>query len=119
MASDVRIEETARYLDKEGFDAMVAACNGQNLFLDSNVVFVFSGVRPIGEAVVVIERSGRSTLVVTPAWDAERAAELSRTDDTLGCDDLSEGIGRALKKMKVNAAGIVTVGVGLKANVPE
>ena len=61
MARDVRIDETTKYLEGEGFDAMLAACNGQNLFLDSNVVFVFSGVRPIGESAVIIERSGRST----------------------------------------------------------
>src|ERR1035437_1155191 len=109
MVSDSRIAESASYLEKQGFDAMLAACNGQNLFLDSNVVFVFSGVRPIGESAVIIERSGRSTLVVTPAWDAERAAALSRTDDTLGCDDLAEGIERALKKIKVNPARVVTV----------
>ena len=111
MANDVRIDETVKYLEKEGFEAMLAACNGQNLFLDSNVVFVFSGVRPIGEAAVIIERSGRSTLVVTPAWDAERAAQTSRTDDTLGCDDLAEGLERAFKKIKLNTAKVVTVGV--------
>ena len=111
MAKDIRIDETCAYLGKEGFDAMLAACNGQNLFLDSNVVFVFSGVRPIGESAVIIERSGRSTLVVTPAWDAERAAGISRTEDTLGCDDLADGIERALKKIKVNSAKVVNVGV--------
>jgi Xaa-Pro dipeptidase len=111
MVADVRLVETTKYLEKEGFEAMLAACNGQNLFLDSNVVFVFSGVRPIGESAVIIERSGRSTLVITPGWDAERAAGISRTDETLGCDDLADGIERALKKMKVSAAKIVTVGV--------
>ena len=111
MARDARIDETVKYLEKEGFDAMLAACNGQNLFLDSNVVFVFSGVRPIGESAVIIERSGRSTLVITPGWDAERAAGISRTDDTLGCDDLADGIERAVKKIRLNTAKVVTVGV--------
>ena len=70
MAKDIRIDETCAYLGKEGFDAMLAACNGQNLFLDSNVVFVFSGVRPIGESAVIIERSGRSTLMSNDSFSS-------------------------------------------------
>ena len=34
---------------------------------------------PIGESAVVVDRTGGSTLIVTPAWDAERAARLSVT----------------------------------------
>ena len=109
MARDARLEQTARYLQKEGYEAMVAANNGQNLFLDSNGVFVFSGVRPIGEGAVLIDAAGRSTLVITPAWDLERAAAASRTDATLGCDDLAEGLARALRNAKVDPAKVVTV----------
>jgi Xaa-Pro dipeptidase len=109
MTLDPRLEETARYLREEGCEAMVAANNGQNLFLDSNVVFVFSGVRPIGESAVVIDASGRSTLVVTPAWDVERATSFSRTDSTIACDDLAEGLARALRAAKVDPARTVTV----------
>src|SRR5688572_188345 len=99
--TDKRIGEAAAYLAKEGYDALVATAHGQNVFanvyIDSNAVYVFSGVRVLAESAVVIERSGRSTLVVTPAWDAERASAASRTDRTLGCDDLAEGLQRALE----------------------
>ncbi len=101
MARDIRLEETASYLRSEGYEAMLAANNGHNLFLDSNAVFVFSGVRPIGASAVLIDASGRSTLVVTPAWDAERAERSSRTDSTIACDDLAVGIGRELREAKV------------------
>ncbi len=109
MARDIRLEETARYLRKEGYEAMLAASNGQNLFLDSNAVFVFSGVRPIGESATLIEASGHSTLVVTPAWDLERATALSRTDSTMACDDLAKGLARALRQAQVDPARTVTV----------
>src|SRR5882757_879727 len=65
--------ETARYLEGEALDGLVAVNFGHNSFLESHAVFVLSGVRPIGESAVVVDRSGGSTLIVTPAWDAERA----------------------------------------------
>lgn len=112
MAQDRRLDETARYLEAEGFEAMVAFTNGQNLFLDSNAVYVLSGVRPIGESGVIVDRSGRSTMVISPSWDAERAAAASRTEATLGCDELSEGLAQALRQARVDPAKVVTVGLG-------
>jgi len=112
MVRNDRVGDTARYLQAEGFEAMVAFNNGHNLFLDSNAVYVLSSVRPIGEGAVVVERSGRSTLVVTPAWDVERAAAASSTDETLGCDDLAEGLSRALAHARIDPAAVTTVGLG-------
>ena len=88
-AHDNRLEATARYLADEALDALVAVNFGHNSFLESHAVFVLSGVRPVGESAVVVDRDGRSTLIVTPAWDAERAAGLSRTSKTIGTDDLA------------------------------
>jgi len=53
-------------------------------------------VRPIGESAVVLDRDGRSTLIVTPAWDAQRAAAISATDTTIGADDLAEALKNAV-----------------------
>src|SRR6266851_2896203 len=71
---DTRLATTARYLADEGLDGLVALNGGQNSFLESHAVFVLSGVRPIGESAVLVDRSGASTLMATPAWEAERAA---------------------------------------------
>src|SRR6266404_5910248 len=79
---DNRLAMTARYLEAEALDGLVAVNFGQNSFLESHAAFVLSGVRPIGESAVVVDRSGGSTLIVTPAWDAERATTLSHTEKT-------------------------------------
>ena len=71
-----------RHLADQALDGLIAASNGLNNFLDSNAVYVFSGVRPIGESAVVLDRDGGSTLIVTPAWDEARAAAASSTDRT-------------------------------------
>ena len=114
---DKRIGEAVSYLGREDYDALVATAHGQNVFanvyIDSNAVYVFSGVRVLAESAVVIERSGRSTLVVTPAWDAERASAASRTDATVGCDDLAEGLEKVLAGSNVNREKIVTLGLPL------
>ena len=75
VQKNVRLVEAAESICKRpALDGLIAASNGLNNFLESNAVYVLSGVRPIGESAVVLDRDGRSTLIVTPAWDGERAA---------------------------------------------
>jgi Xaa-Pro dipeptidase len=107
-----RLTLTARYLEERGLDAMVAFNNGQNSFLESNAVFVLGGVRPIGEGAIVIDRSGGASLIVTPAWDRARAAELSCAGETVATDDLPGALAEALARHRVDARRVVTVGLG-------
>jgi Xaa-Pro aminopeptidase len=108
-----RLVEAARYLHDHARDGLIACSNGLNNFLDPNAVFVFSGVRPIGESAVVLDRDGRSTLVVTPAWDAERAAAASSTDETIGADDLAAALRSAAGTHRLDAERTVSVGLSL------
>src|SRR5215216_3614511 len=110
-AHDDRLTATLRYLADEALDALVAVNFGQNSFLESHAVFVLSGVRPIGESAVVVERDGRSSLVVTPAWDAERAKELSRTSKTIGTNHLAETLETVLRDRSVDTQNCVSVGL--------
>src|SRR6204780_945437 len=87
-----RLAAATKYLADTALDGLIAASNGLNNFLDSNAVYVFSGVRPIGESAVVLDRDGRSTLIMTPAWDEARAASSSSTDRTIGTDDLAAAL---------------------------
>src|SRR5882672_12681506 len=107
--------ETARYLEGEALDGLVAVNFGHNSFLESHAVFVLSGVRPIGESAVVVDRAGGSTLIVTPAWDAERAAKLSHTSKTVGTDDLAETLASVLAEHRLDGRAIVSVGLSTLA----
>lgn len=111
-AGETRLNATARYLGERGLDALVGFNNGQNSFLDSHAVFVLSGVRPIGESAVLVDRDGRASLIVTPAWDEARAAALSRTHGTRGTDDLPAALAAALGEYRVDPRKLVTVGLG-------
>src|SRR6202043_2022131 len=106
---DTRLAMTARYLADEGLDGLVALNGGQNSFLESHAVFVLSGVRPIGESAVLVDRAGASTLMVTPAWEAERAAAVSRTAKIIGTDDLAKALESALAAHRIDPRKTVTV----------
>src|SRR5215470_7038278 len=114
-APKVRLEETVRYLETEALDGLVAVNYGHNSFLESHAVFVLAGVRPIGESAVVIDRSGASTLIVTPAWDAERAGALSQTGRTVGTDDLPDALTSVLAAHGLGGRKTVTVGLATLA----
>src|SRR5258708_27985649 len=101
---DPRLAATARYLATEGLDGLLAFNGGQNSFLEGHAVFVLSGVRPIGESAVLVDRARASTLIVTPAWEAERAAALSRTSKTVGTHDLAEALRSAIAPPRIAPA---------------
>jgi Xaa-Pro dipeptidase len=113
VGKNVRLTEAAKYLQAGGLDGLVAASNGLNNFLESNAVYVLSGVRPIGESAVVLDRDGRSTLIVTPAWDGERAASSSSTDLTIGTDDLAATLKDVAAKYRLDVARSISVGLSL------
>src|SRR5260370_17399792 len=108
-----RLADATRYLADQALDGMIAASNGLNNFLDSNAVYVFSGVRPIGESAVVLDRDGRSTLIVTPAWDEARAAAASSTDRTIGSDDLAATLKSVVGTHHLDLSRTVSVGMSL------
>jgi Xaa-Pro dipeptidase len=108
-----RLSEATRYLAEQKLDGLIAASNGLNNFLESNAVFVLSGVRPIGESAVVLDRDGRSTLIVTPAWDEERAAALSATERTIGADDLAATLKSLVGTHRLDVSRSVSVGLSL------
>jgi Xaa-Pro dipeptidase len=110
---DNRLQAAARTLADEGLDALVAVNYGHNSFLESHAVFVLSGVRPVGESAVVIDRGGRSTLIATPAWDAERAEGLSRTTKTIGTDDLADTLAAVVREHDIDPQKMLTVGLSV------
>ena len=108
-----RLATAARHLADQALDGLIAASNGLNNFLESNAVYVFSGVRPIGESAVVLDRDGRSTLIVTPAWDEARAAAASSTDRTVGTDDLATMLESVVGAHHLDLSRTISVGLSL------
>ena len=110
---DSRLTQATKHLQDEALDGLIAASNGLNNFLESNAVYVLSGVRPIGESAVVLDREGSSTLIVTPAWDEERAARNSRTTRTIGTNNLAAALDSAVKTHRLNMSRTVSISLSL------
>src|ERR1700683_1291831 len=108
-----RVAAAARHLADQALDGLIAASNGLNNFLESNAVYVFSDVRPIGESAVVLAPDGRSTLIVAPAWDEARAAAASSTDRTIGADDLAATLKSVVGTHRLDLSRTVSVGLSL------
>jgi Xaa-Pro aminopeptidase len=113
MSKNGRLNQATLHLQDEALDGLIAASNGLNNFLDSNAVYVLSGVRPIGESAVVLDRDGASTLIVTPAWDGERAAAISSTDETIATDDLVATLQSVVGTHRLDITRTVSVGLSL------
>jgi Xaa-Pro dipeptidase len=113
VRKNVRLAQAAQHLHEHSLDGLIAASNGLNNFLESNAVYVFSGVRPIRESAVVLDRDGASTLIVAPAWDGERAAALSSTDRTIGTDNLAATLKSVAATHRLDVSRTVSVGVSL------
>jgi len=52
-------------------------------------------------------------LIVTPAWDEERASALSSTDRTIGTDNLAAALESVVKAHRLNLSRSVSVGLSL------
>jgi len=108
-----RLGEATQYLAEQRLDGLIAASNGLNNFLEANAVFVLSGVRPMGESAVVLDRDGRATLIVTPAWDEPRAASLSATERTVGTDDLAATLKDVVGSHRLDLSRTLSAGLSM------
>lgn len=114
-AENARLASARRWLSEQGLDGLVAFNDGQNSFLDSHAVFVFSDVRPLGRSAVVVARDGASTLIVEPAFDLARARACSSTVETLATDDLPSTLRGVLDRAGLSRGAVATVGLGKQA----
>ena len=92
----------------EGLDLLLGFHDGTHFGGSLNAMMMLSGFRSMGDAVALVEREGAASLVVAPAWEAERAAECA-THMTV------RGVEEALPALKEEIArrGIAPERVGL------
>jgi Xaa-Pro aminopeptidase len=106
MTFDERLNAICAGMAARNLDLIVAVHDGGHFIETPNPVTVISGVKTLGPAICLIERSGARTLIVTPAWDAERV--LQWRVRVIGTDDVVEGLRAALPSGK--AIGIAGLG---------
>src|SRR5262249_6919097 len=96
MTFDERLAAIRANMSERKLDALVAVHDGAHFIETPNPVFVLSRFKSLGRAAVVLRRDGEATLIVTPGWDAERAAECCAQLNVVAADDVVEGLKAAL-----------------------
>lgn len=101
-----RIDATLRTMKDRNLALVAAFSNGTHDVQTPDAVALLSGVRPMGDCMVVLRADGHATLYVTPAWDAARAERRSSTTVTLGTDDLSTAFAGAVSRDRLGAGDV-------------
>jgi Xaa-Pro aminopeptidase len=105
-----RIQRVLRRMAAERIDTLVALSNAKHHLARVNLAAHLMGYRALGESALVLRADGGERLIVTPSYDAERAA-LRRTEIPLtASDDLAAALAEVLHQ---RAPGrIATTGLG-------
>lgn len=75
-----------------GLDLLIGVHSGSHFIERPNSVMVLAQFKALGAAAAVLDRAGARKLVVTPAWELERAREAAPDVDVYGAEDLVEGL---------------------------
>src|SRR5215475_5248713 len=97
MTHDERLAAIRAAMSEQQLDALVAIHDGSHFIETPNPVFVLSRFKSLGPAAVVLPKNGEPSLVVTPAWDAERAQDASGGLRVIAADDVVDGTIAALE----------------------
>jgi Xaa-Pro dipeptidase len=91
-------------------DLVVALFDGAHFIEKPDPVKVLTGFKSIGSVAALIDRDGAVTLIVTPSWDAARAAEVCPTAHVIAADDVIDGLGGQLGRSTatIGVAGLAT-----------
>jgi Xaa-Pro dipeptidase len=105
-----RIERVLRRMAAERIDTLIALSNAKHHLARINLAAHLMGYRALGESALVLRADGTERLIVTPTYDAERAA-LRRPELPLSAnDDLAAALAELLRQ---RAPGrIATTGLG-------
>lgn len=98
-------------MEKQGLDLLLAFHDGAHFIEKPNAVMALSGFKAMGHALVIVPHRESATLIVTPRWDAERAAELVPAMQVSGADNIMDAFEAYLKQRRgptgrVGSAGL-------------
>ncbi len=96
MTFQQRLANILARMREAKLDVIVALHDGAHFIEKPNPVTVVSGFKSVGPAAAILRSDGATTLIVTPAWDAERAGECCPNAQVIGDADLFDGLSKEL-----------------------
>ncbi|HZO47149.1 MAG TPA: Xaa-Pro peptidase family protein [Xanthobacteraceae bacterium] len=106
MTFEERLKDILARMRDAKLDAIVALHDGAHFIETPNPVTVLTGFKSLGPAAAILRGDGRMTLIVAPAWDAERATEQCPQARVVGADDIVEALTAALSNGARKNAGL-------------
>lgn len=106
MTFEERLAHIRAGMEERGLDLLIGVHDGAHFIEKPNPVMVLSGFKSLGPAAAMLDRDGEARLVVTPAWDGERAAELCPATHVRAAKDvdgLIEALVAAYRRAHANA----------------
>jgi Xaa-Pro dipeptidase len=119
LTFDERLQAICAGMAARDLDAIVALHDGAHFIETPNPVTVLSGFKSLGPAACLVDRAGGVTLIVAPAWDAERARALCPGVRVIDADDVVEGLHAAMPSGKavIGTAGLAAAPDGIARRV--
>jgi len=87
-----RITWVLGQMAERNVDAMIGFSSAWHTIGGTNAVQVLTGFKNMDNGAVVMDRSGDRTLIVSPAWDVERAADCAEGVAVIPTDDLTQAV---------------------------
>jgi len=92
MTFHERLADIRARMREDKLDLLIGLHDGAHFIETPNPVMVLSRFKSLGAAAVLLRADGETTVIVTPPWDAERAAQCCAGASARGTNDLVEGI---------------------------
>jgi hypothetical protein len=98
-------------MEEQGISLLLAFHDGAHFIEKTNPVMVLSGFKSLGHALVILREGEAGTLVVTPPWDVERAAECCPAMRSIGADNVVSALRGYLEHHPVPPSRVGTAGL--------
>jgi len=111
-----RLADICGRMREEKLDLLVALHDGGHFIEKPNPVTVLTGFKALGASAAVLSPDGVRELIVTPAWDAERAVEHCPQIRVTGAEDIVAALLSSLGRnaqAAIGAAGLASLPSGL------
>ena len=96
MSHEERLAAIRANMAERKLDTLVAIHDGAHFIETPNPVLVLSRFKSLGPAAVVLRKGDETSLIVTPAWDAERAKDCCPGLNVIGAEDVVEALTASL-----------------------
>jgi Xaa-Pro dipeptidase len=111
MDFDDTLSGIRRDMGQQSIDLVLGFHDGAHFIEKPNAVMVLSGFKSLGHALVILPRGDEGTLVVTPAWDVERAAERCPAMRSIGTDNILNALQAYLERHQLTPSRVGTAGL--------